>query len=642
MTVAACRIGMFGLGLFCAVPALAQDLELEEVVVSAGRTPLGAEKVGRAYTVITGEDLERSQTRYLADALRKVPGVSVSRTGSVGGLTQVRLRGSEANHVLVLIDGVEVSASSSGEFDFGGLQVADVERIEVLRGPQSALYGSNAASGVIHIITKGGVRDGYEVSGRTEVGTDRTWLGAVELRGGGENFDLALAGAFRRTDGFNLSDYGSEKDGDRNLTLYGKGAWDLSETVRLDANLRYVDRKSDTDDQDYSFPPTPTEGQVIDTPGYNATREFSGGVGASWSLFEDRFVQKTRFELTDVERRGYGSGSENGNHDRRYHASYQGTFAFETPEFLSAAHSLTGAVEWEQETFRNTHPGTPSQVPTRSRDLFGYVAEYRGEFYDNLFISGALRFDQNDDFKNALTYSASAAYLVPETGTRFHASIGTGVTNPTFFEQFGFIPSSFIGNPNLRPEQNFGWDIGIEQTFWEDRVVADVTYFNERLEDEIQTRYLPGWVSTPVNLDGTSRRQGVEVALGVDVTENLHAKVSYTYLDATEPSGLQEVRRPRHSGSLGLVYGFDEGRGNLFLDAVYNGQMQDLEFISSTPWTRVTLDQYWLVNVGADYQLNDHVQLFGRVENLFDQDYQEVYGYNTQGLTAFVGLKGTF
>ncbi|NBN76747.1 TonB-dependent receptor [Microvirga tunisiensis] len=630
------------LSLTAVTSAAAEPEQLEAIVISAGRTPLEAEKVGRATTVITGASLEKSQVRYVADALRQVPGVAVSRTGSFGGLTQIRLRGSESNHVLVLIDGVEVASSSSGEYDFGGLQVSDIDRIEVLRGPQGALYGSNATSGVIHIVTKGGIRNGQRITARSEVGTDKTVLTDLLVQGGNDRIDGAFSATLRRTDGFNISDYGKEKDGDRNVTLNGKVRADLTETLVLDANLRFVTRKSDTDDQDFAFPDRPTQGQVIDTFSHNKTREVYGGAGLTWSLFEDLFVQRARVEYTDLHRRGFNSNNRNGNDDNRLHLSYQGTLAFQTESFLQAAHSLTGAVEWERETYRNAYPGSPDQGRRQQRDLSGYVGEYRLELLERIFLSGALRYDRNEQFKDTLTYNASAAYLHQETGTRVHASIGTGVTNPTFFEQFGFQPSRFVGNPNLTPEENFGWDIGVEQKLLDGRLTVDVTYFRERLEDEIQTRFLPGFASSPFNLQGTSKRQGVEVSATAQILDGLTARASYTYLDAREPNGQKEVRRPMHSGAAGLQYTFLDGRASAFVDAVYNGQQMDSEWVNATPRSRVKLDDYLLVNLGADYKLNDNFTLYGRVENAFDQTYEEVYGYNTQGATAFVGIKGTF
>ncbi|NBN63183.1 TonB-dependent receptor plug domain-containing protein [Pannonibacter tanglangensis] len=630
------------LSLTAVTSAAAEPEQLEAIVISAGRTPLETEKVGRATTVITGASLETSQVRYVADALRQVPGVAVSRTGSFGGLTQIRLRGSESNHVLVLIDGVEVASSSSGEYDFGGLQVSDIDRIEVLRGPQGALYGSNATSGVIHIVTKGGIRNGHRITTRSEVGTDKTVLTDLLVQGGNDRIDGAFSATLRRTDGFNISDYGKEKDGDRNVTLNGKVRADLTETLVLDANLRFVTRKSDTDDQDFAFPDRPTQGQVIDTFSHNKTREVYGGAGLTWSLFEDLFVQRARVEYTDLHRRGLNSNNRNGNDDNRLHLSYQGTLAFQTESFLQAAHSLTGAVEWERETYRNAYPGSPDQGRRQQRDLSGYVGEYRLELLERIFLSGALRYDRNEQFKDTLTYNASAAYLHQETGTRVHASIGTGVTNPTFFEQFGFQPSRFVGNPNLTPEENFGWDIGVEQKLLDERLTVDVTYFRERLEDEIQTRFLPGFASSPFNLQGTSKRQGVEVSATAQILDSLTARASYTYLDAREPNGQKEVRRPMHSGAAGLQYTFLDGRASAFVDAVYNGQQMDSEWVNATPRSRVKLDDYLLVNLGADYKLNDNFTLYGRVENAFDQTYEEVYGYNTQGATAFVGIKGTF
>lgn len=632
--------GLLGLGVAVSLPVEAQTVQLNDVLVSAGRIPIESEKIGRAHTVLSGAELERSQVRYVADALRRVPGLAVSRTGSFGGLTQIRVRGSEANHVLVLIDGVEVASAVSGEYDFGGLQVAEIDRIEVLRGPQSALFGSNATSGVIHIITRGGLRNGYCFSAQSEVGSDNTVLGRLGVRGGGEDYDLALSGAFRKNDGFNISDFGNEDDGDQNTTLNGKLNWDLSDDVALDMTLRYVDRDSDTDDQDFAFPATATQGLVIDTRSYNRTEEIYAGLGFSWSLLEGRFVQKTRAEFTDLESRGKSS-SQYGNDDRRYHLSHQGTYFFDSS--ADAKHSLTGAIEAEREAYKNAFPGSAAQRTTHERDLLGYAVEYKGEFSERLFVSGALRHDDNEDFKDSLTYSASIAYLFPDSGTRLHGSFGKGVTNPTFYEQFGFSPDRFQGNPDLKPEENQGWDIGIQQTFADDRVTVDLAYFNERLKNEIATNYPPPtYFGSPVNLEGVSKRQGAELSVQLDVTDDLLVRGSYTYLDAREPDGEVEVRRPMHSGAINVTYSFDSDRGNVFVDTIFNGESDDNEWIYATPESRVTLDSYMVVNLGADYQITDEIQLYGRIENLFDKEYQEVFGYNTQGVTSFVGVKASF
>ncbi len=627
--------GILAFTFLAAQPVAAAEIEqLGEVLVSAGRVPVAAEKVGRAHTVVTRKDLEQSQTRYVADALRKVPGLAVSRTGSFGGLTQIRVRGSEANHVLVLIDGIEVAGTSAGEFDFGSLQASNIERIEVLRGAQSALYGSNATSGVIHIITKNGIRGDYQITGQMEGGSDGTALANVGFQGGSEDFDAAVSASYRRTEGFNISDFGSEKDGDRNITLDGKANWDALDNLSFDMSMRYVKRKSDTDDQDFSG--GETQGLVLDTKdSVNKTNALYGSASATLSLFNDHFVQKLAGEVTDLEVRGRNSRGRNGNDDRRYHASYQGTLFFDTPSVLNAKHSLTGAFEWERETYENKEPTNDTQVK-QTRDMRGYVGEYRGEFFDSLFISGAVRFDKNDDFDDAFTYSTSAAYLMSSTGTRFHGSLGTGVTNPSFFEQFGFVPGRFTGNPDLDPEKNFSWDLGAEQKFWDDRVSVGVTYFQANLENEIIST---GFGTSVANENGVSKRRGLEVSADIEPIDTLTLSGAYTYLLSSDPSGVEEVRRPKHSASLSINKSFLEEKANIFFDTLYTGKMQDSEFI--TPG-RITLRNSFVMNTGGDYQVTDQFKLYGRVENLFDSDHEEVFGYNTQGVTGFMGVKATF
>ena len=618
----------------------AEDVVLDDVLVTAGREPVEANKTGRSFTVITGEQLEQSQTRTVEDALRRVPGVAVSRAGTLGGLTQIRIRGAEANHVLVLIDGVEVSEIASGEFDFGSLAAGDIERIEVLRGPQSAFWGSNAQAGVISIITKSGRRNAFEYGARGEGGSDSTAIVSGYLRGGGEWFDYSFSGITRRTDGFNISDFGSEKDGSENVTLNFKGSADVTSNLKFDGTARYVNREADTDDQDFRFPATPTQGLIIDTDDQTKTKEFFGGAGVTLDMFNDRLTHKARVEVSDITRKNFSDGvRSSGNTGKRVHASYQATARLDTPALANAHHTFTGAVESERETFRQLTPVfDPSQLVEQSRDLVGIIGEYRGEFFDRLFVSAAARHDENDKFDNASTYALSGAFVVPGPETRIHGSVGTGVTNPTFFEQFGFIPAFFKGNPNLSPESSFAWDAGVKQAFHDGRLTLDVTYFKRRLEDEIATKFTGGF-TTPVNLTGISRSKGVEVALTAQPTENITVVGSYTYTDAQEPNGLQEVRRPHHAAGVSVNYAFAGGRGNAHVDVTHNGQMKDLEFINATPQTRVSLDAYTLVNAGGSFQLTDTTQIYGRVENLFDENYEEVFSFKTQGITGFLGVR---
>lgn len=633
--------------------ALAQDFDedddgatrLPSLLVAAGITPVEQEKSGRAFTVITGEELARSQTRYVADALRLVPGFHVSRGGAPGGLTQVRVRGAEANHVLVLVDGVEVSAVGQGEFDFGGLLVGDVERIEILRGPQSAFWGSNATAGVINIVTRRGPTDGVEIDSRAETGTDGTVMGGLALRGGNERIDAAFSAQYRRTDGFNLSDFGSEKDGSENLTLSGRFNLQLTDNLVIDGSGRFVDRLSETDTQDFAYPPTPTQGLVIDSDDEMGMLEFSGTLGATWTSPDGAWTHVARLSGNGDKREDFAGGVRiAGNTGTRLKAETRSTYRFDTPAIADAVHRISAGYQWERERFRQLAPVfDPSQLATKERAAHSLIAEYRGEFADQFYLNGAARHDVNEAFADSTTYSLSAAWAIPDTGTRLHGSLGTGVTNPTFFEQFGFIPSQFAGNPGLLPEKSFGWDIGVEQTFLDGDLIVDVTYFNQDLTNEIATVYPPPtYIATPVNLDGISHRQGVEVAATARLFHGFSATATYTYTDSRDADGVREVRRPLHSASLSAAYRFWDDRADLFGEIVYNGEMEDNEFIDATPQNRVRLDEYVLVTVGGSVEITDNLSAFGRIENLFDAEYEEVFGYNTQGRTAFVGIKGRF
>lgn len=641
-----CRGGLHAAGILCSAAMLAMpasafaqqaDNEEEEVIVlerivaTAGRTPVEESRIGRAHTIIEGDQLMRSQVRNVADALRQVPGFHVSRTGALGGQTAIRIRGAEANHVLVLIDGVEVSATGEGEFDFGGLLATDIERIEVLRGPQSALYGSDALAGVVNIITKRGERNSRSAGFQAEYGTDNTKLLSGYLRGGTENFDASLSASKRVTDGFNISDLGSEEDGDRNLTLNGRFNWDLAPGLSADGTLRYVNREADSDDQPFMAP-------VQDTDSVSSLEEIFGSLGLRYESADGAWQHRARVTTTDVTRRNYDTGAAiSGSQGVRHKALYQVTHRMQ--DISGNEHSLTGGYEWEYETFRALPPVfDPSQLITQSRETHSLVGEYNGAFQDQFFLTAGIRQDYNDRFEDALTYSLSGAWVIPGTGTRLHGSVGTGVKNPTFYEQYGFIPASFQGNPNLTPESSFGWDIGIEQSFLGGVIVADVTYFRQNLENEITTDFSV-FPFTAINLDGTSERHGWEIGLRADLGGGFSISGNYTYLDSIDPSGARELRRPEHSGSMRVDYVAEGAGHSLFAEAVFNGDMSDTDFVTFNP---VVLERYTVVNAGGSYRLSENLEFYARVENLFDEEYEEISGYNTQGRAAFAGLRGRF
>lgn len=630
--------------LLCVGSTAAQEpLVLPDMVVTASRTTVAAREVGAAMTVITAEDIERKQLRFVSDVLRQVPGLAVSRTGGVGSLTQLRIRGAEGNHTLVIIDGVEVNDPVNGsEFDFSSLLADNIERIEILRGPQSAIWGSDAIGGVVNIVTRRG-REGVRGHASAEGGSFGTYRLNAGISGGSEQARASVSGSLLETDGIDMSGTGGEKDGYKNGTLNVTGDVDLNDYLTVSINGRYTKAKGEADRQDFAFPPRPTQGLVIDSDDGYETEQIYGRALARLRLFDGAWEQVFGTAVTRADRDTLQDGAVTSESTgTKGKLDYQSTFVFETEQIADAAHSLTFYAEREHEDFRNRSASFPAANQYRDTTNYGYVAEYRLGLWDQLFLSGALRFDDNDQFKDATTWRGTAAYVLPESGTRLHGSYGTGVTNPTFFELFGFDPGTFIGNPDLKPETSEGWDIGIEQNFFRERLVVDVTYFEADLRDEIQTAYLPTFETTPVNLSGRSKRRGVEVSAKARVSETLDLSGSFTWLDAEEPTGRTEVRRPKYLASAAANYRFLDGRGNINISADYNGRMQDNEFVDATPRTRVTLDDFLLVNLAASYLLTDRIEVFGRIENLLDQNYQEVYSFHTPGIGAFAGLRVTF
>lgn len=637
-----CLLVTTALAGLIAAPALAEDgvLPGDTVFVTASMVPAAAYTIGNAISVLDEDYIERRQNPVVSDLLRSVPSVAVSRSGGPGQLTQIRMRGAEGNHTLVLIDGVEANELNfNGEFDYAGLMAVGIERIEVLRGAHSALYGSDALGGVINIITRSG-HPGFRFEGSAEGGSFAERQVTALVSGGTERVNGVFSAGYSGTNGINLSRFGTEKDGARTFTFSGKGMAQVTDNFRIDAVGRYVTSKSDTDTQDFTWPPTATEGLVIDTLDKQENRQFYGRVQGELSLFDDHWVHQGSVQYSDTKREYLNPSNDlTGNHGQRLKFAYQNTVNFQTPSFLDAEHHVTVAFQREEQDFVN-RGAVPDALENqeRSEPQNSYIGEYRVGFADQLFLSAGVRHDDNRMFKDATTYRLSAAWQFKEIGTRLHASHGTAVTNPGFFEMFGFFPAFFIGNPDLKPEESKSFDVGIEQKFFDDRLKLDVTYFHADLENEIVTVFV-GFSTSVDNLIGTSQRDGVEVMLTAQLTDNLSIGGSYTYTDSRQPDASPEVRRPRHMGNLNANYVFAAGRGNVNLDVSYNGKQLDNEFASSTPESVVTLNDYVLVTLAASYKLTDTLEIYGRVENLVDQNYEEVFSYRSPGLGAFGGLR---
>lgn len=612
-------------------PAAHETVEqLPEIVVSASRVPLEARKVGSAVTVITAEEIERKQVRAVSDVLREVPGIAISRAGGVGTFTQARIRGAEGNHTLVILDGVEVNdPSADSEFHFDDLLAADVERIEVLRGPQSALYGSDAIGGVINIMTKRGrgpVTGSFDLEG----GSFGTGSVSAGIRGGGDRRHFSFGGTGLTTSGVSIapeSEGNTEKDGYRNRTGNARLGMELLEGLDVEMFGRHVNSRVETDPSDY------VEGisRPVDGDAETKTTHWTGRTQLKYRLFDGAWEHKVGAAINQKKREHFTNGSPDRYDGRKSRFDYQTSFFFETSALAEATHSVTFLTEREKDSQRiRAFVHTDNHVTSR-----GYTGSYQVGLQERLFLSGSLRHDNNNHFKDATTFRVTAAFLLDGSGTRLHGSYGTGIKNPTLFELFGYSPD-FVPNPDLKPEQSTGWDMGVEQSLAGDGLSLDVTYFNNRITELIQ-----GISGTPVNLDGTTRIHGLELMVNARMTEDLTFTGQYTYTDSKDANGVELTRRAKHLASANLAYDFLDGRADLDLGIDYNGRQNDSQFLSVPPWaTRVTLDDFVLVHVTASYAVMDNVEIFGRIENLLDDDYEEVFGFGNTGIGGFLGIRG--
>lgn len=625
-----------GAALAWAVPTMAQDVDDTAtdapILVSASRdNPLAQTRYTGSALVITAEQLEQRQVRDIADVLRDVPGVAVA---GVAGQTQIRLRGSEANHVLVLVDGIEVSDPFAGEFDVGTLQADVGARIEVLRGQQSALYGPDAIGGVIAYESASG-RDVPGFAARVEGGTQGTVNGALRYGAAGDTWDAALSGVIVSTDGQPNARGGERDIGRDSYTLSGKGSVAVGEAVTLRAAGRFIRTEGRSNDSNFDTT-SPTFGFIVDSPGTRFTNEaIYALMGARAEVLEGRWTHDLSAQIADVTRETFGPfGVSSSSEGDRVKASYVSGFA------LADAHNLTFAADYEVEGFRNTTPGGFAFTGRREIEQVGLVGEYRyaGAAFD---FNAALRHDINDLFADATTFRVGAGYRVTDS-TRLRASGGSGVKNPGFFELYGFVDGRFIGNADLRPEKSTGWEVGIDQDV-SDAVRIAVTYFDSELKGEIFTTFpAPTFIATPANRATTSEQRGIEASLSAAISPQWAFDAAYSYLDAEE-NGVEEVRRPRHIASAALTWSAPGDAASATLVVRHNGAALDDAFTdpSFVP-VRVRLDDYTLINLNARARLTDGISGFARVDNLLDDRYEQVFSFVSPGRSAVVGVEARF
>ncbi|MGL4542697.1 MAG: TonB-dependent receptor plug domain-containing protein, partial [Polymorphobacter sp.] len=463
--------------------ALAAVTADPSIVVTASRTPVALDLSGASIAVIDRTTLTAFDLPLAADYLRLVPSVAVASTGPLGAQTQVRIRGAEASQTLTFIDGIKANdPASGGEFRWETLLADGLDKVEVLRGPQSALWGSEAIGGVVNVITRAPTA-GSALYGTAEAGSFGTW----NLSGGG-NWGTDQGGvtgqlAYLDSAGIDTSDSGGgangDKDGFNNFTATGKALYRPSTNSEVGLVLRYVDATTNFDGFDYSI------GQSADEPLSSSSRAFAVRGYAKLDLYDGRWSNQIEGVLNDTSNKNYDNAVFLNQSDGSV-----GKLAYQTTGTLQSgdvSHVLTGAVEYERQTFTSTDADpTALSNQDRSRDQTSLIADYRLTYAQIFSASASVRHDINSEYANMTTFRTTAALALPQ-GFRAHASFGEGVSDPSFFDLYGFFPDYFIGNPNLVPETSSGWDVGIG---WKSTQFAvDLTWFDTNLTNEIVSTY---------------------------------------------------------------------------------------------------------------------------------------------------------
>ncbi|MBV9841938.1 MAG: TonB-dependent receptor [Sphingomonadaceae bacterium] len=667
------KFGASLLALAIAAPALAQanpdqpttDANGQTIVVTASRSgdAVPTDLLGASVTVIDDQQMQQRQTRVVSDVLRDVPGVAVSRAGAIGGLTQIRIRGAEANQTLVFIDGIKASDPYDDEYDFGTLVADEDAKIEVLRGQQSSLYGSDAIGGVINYITLTGAEaPGTKI--RAEGGSMGTLSAGARTAGVSGNLDYALTTSYIHTDGYPVAIGGNNDVGSNNLGASFKTIWTAAPNLHLTAVGRYSYTHAAADDTDNVFG-SPTFGLTIDTPGvhYNNTGLY-GLLRGQLDLLDGRWTHAVTAQIADTKRTDFDvpdafspvAGQPiikaNGDHGRRLKGSYESALRFGSD---AVKHRVTFAVDAERESERTTFSTSGAFLGWRHRTNIGVVGEYDLTVNDRLALGASVRHDDNSRFADDTTFRVQGSYKFAE-GTRIHAAYGTGVKAPSFGELFDFFAGRYIGNPDLKPEKSKGWEAGVEQSFDGDHVTVGATYFDNRLQDEISTIFTVVG-SSSINEPGRTRQRGVEAYAGAALGGGWRFDASYTYLHAPQPETVlpliapftgtdvtaQAVRRARNIASASLSWAPEHQPFSANVTVRYNGRQNDLAFTdpSFVP-ALVRLRSFTLVNLNARWKLSDKVELFGRVENLLDRRYSEIFSFAAAGRAGYGGVRFRF
>lgn len=618
-----------------------KEFKLNEVIISANRTSTTFNEVASSISILTEQDIINRGKTSVAELLRGVEGVDVIQTGGIGQQTSVYLRGGKPHHTLILVDGVEVNDPSSitNSLDWAGLQTGNIERIEVLRGPQSTLYGSDALAGVISIFTKKGTGK-PKLFFNGEGGSLNTYKASAGINGTYSFLDYSLFLSRFSTDGISAanSEYGNnEKDNFRNSSVLSRLGIQLLRDVRFDLFYNFNRSKIGLDQN----------AKLGDDPNFISEKDDASFKAlGTISLFDKSWEQNIGFtylkhigHLTDgIDNARPTTYSDQYFNGSRMKFDWQNNFRIINNFGIINHFSTIVGVETETEKAYSKLSGGSDWGPYESNfeakkvSTTGLYIQNQVKLFSNFFTSFGLRYDKHSKFGDAVTFRIAPAYFYTYTGTKIRATYGTAFKSPSVF----YLYDPFYGNPDLNPEKSKGWDAGIDQYLWNERIMFGFTYYRNDFENMlgVDANY------KTINID-KAELKGIEVFVRTIPVSHISLTANYTYTDSKDKgsnivdNGKEIIRKPKNKIGFNLNYNNGIIDGNL--EVVNIGERFDKDF-SLFPASRVLLKGYTLLNISASYRFNKLLRIYGRIDNTLNEKFEEILYYGTPGTAAYLGL----
>jgi vitamin B12 transporter len=618
---------------------------LEPIIVSATKTPIIISDTAHAVTVITAEDIANHQYFTLADALKAVSGLTVVQTGGLGSQTSVFVRGSNSDHALVIVDGIEMNDPSSpnGGFDFAHFVLDDVEQIEILKGAQSVLYGADALGGVIYITTQKGQGD-LNIKAKLSAGMNRTHNESIFVSGAQDNFHYSAGIASLKSDGESTATTTRLADGDiedddgyDNLITSTQFGWDLNK-VSSNFIARYIDSEVEIDGGFDWF------GNAVNDPdAKNKSQQLFLSAQFAADFFEKKLQTKLQITHTDIERENRNNRQDPfGTLDRTDFSGEKTKLNLHNDFLFIQNHLISLGLEYEDEQIDSdgyTDFGgfIISQQSNADRQTRAVYLQDQISWTDNLAMTVAIRHDDPNDTASETTYSSTINYQLAQQ-SRLRASYGTAYKAPALFQLYGYTPNNFgsayFGNPDLKPETSKGWELGFNHQLTE-KVNVDVSYFDYDVDDLINTVFLPSFDSTTQNIDEADLR-GVDATVEVALSPSINWLNQYSFLQTEDDQGQALLRRPKHKASTAIEF-VPTNNLSVITQANYIGSRKDLDGFG----TRVDMGGYTVFDMAINYQVNNTTKVSVKVDNLSNKRYESAYGFQAIGTAAYIGLELT-